>query len=46
MIGMKCFACFEFLESSCDYVQNVFCSLVHMLANCLLSIFDAAIQLT
>ena len=33
MIVMKCFACFEFLESLCDYVQIVVCSLVHMLAN-------------
>lgn len=38
---MKYFACFELIERLCDYVQIVVCSLVHMLATCLLSAFDS-----
>ena len=41
MIGMKCFACFEFIERLCDYVQIAVCSLVHMLPDCLFSVFDS-----
>jgi hypothetical protein len=41
VIRMKCLTCFELIERLCDYVQIVVCPLVHMLANCLLSVFDS-----